>query len=306
MRIAVVGAGAIGCLFGVRLHNSGHSVLLIHHTKRTIASIRKRGVLLREPSGTTVRAHLEVKRSLSRRDDPDLVLLTVKAYDTEATTRALQKSIGGNGLVLSLQNGLGNIETLRRYLPTQKLLAGTTTEAALQTGPGQVTHTGKGTTWIGEVNGVTSNGCGILREVFRKAGFRTEASKNIEGVIWSKAIVNSAINPITTLLRVPNGELLRIPYLRSISNAMVHEGSAVARAHGVSLNPAPRPMLLQVLALTRSNKSSMLQDIEAGKRTEVRQLNGWIASLAGRLGVDAPYNRLLTKLVLGLEIYRGQ
>jgi len=146
----------------------------------------------------------------------------------------------------------------------------------------------------------------MIREVFRKAGFRTVASKNIEGVIWSKAIMNSAINPITALLRVPNGELLRIPYLRSIANAVVHEGTAVARAHGVSLNPAPRSMLLQVLALTRSNRSSMLQDVEAGKRTEVRQLNGRIASLAGRLGVDAPYNRLLSKLVLGLETYRSR
>ena len=301
-----MGAGAIGCLFGVRLHNSGHSVLLIHHTSRTIASIKRHGVLLRELSGTLARAHLEVKRSLSSQDDPDLVLLTVKAYDTEAATRAIRKSIGSNGLVLSLQNGLGNIETLRRYLPAQKLLAGTTTEAALQTGPGQVTHTGRGTTWIGEVSRVTSNGCGMIREVFRKAGFRTVASKNIEGVIWSKAIMNSAINPITALLRVPNGELLRIPYLRSIANAVVHEGTAVARAHGVSLNPAPRSMLLQVLALTRSNRSSMLQDVEAGKRTEVRQLNGWIASLAGRLGVDAPYNRLLSKLVLGLETYRSR
>ncbi len=301
-----MGAGAIGCLFGVRLHNSGHSVLLIHHTSRTIASIKRHGVLLRELSGTLARAHLEVKRSLSSQDDPDLVLLTVKAYDTEVATRAIRKSIGSNGLVLSLQNGLGNIETLRRYLPAQELLAGTTTEAALQTGPGQVTHTGRGTTWIGEVSRVTSNGCGMIREVFRKAGFRTVASKNIEGVIWSKAIMNSAINPITALLRVPNGELLRIPYLRSIANAVVHEGTAVARAHGVSLNPAPRSMLLQVLALTRSNRSSMLQDVEAGKRTEVRQLNGWIASLAGRLGVDAPYNRLLSKLVLGLETYRSR
>jgi len=263
-------------------------------------------VLLRELSGTLARAHLEVKRSLSSQDDPDLVLLTVKAYDTEVATRAIRKSIGSNGLVLSLQNGLGNIETLRRYLPAQELLAGTTTEAALQTGPGEVTHTGGGTTGIGEVSRVTSNGCGMIREFFRKAGFRTVASKNIEGVIWSKAIMNSAINPITALLRVPNGELLRIPYLRSIANAVVHEGTAVARAHGVSLNPAPRSMLLQVLALTRSNRSSMLQDVEAGKRTEVRQLNGWIASLAGRLGVDAPYNRLLSKLVLGLETYRSR
>jgi len=239
-------------------------------------------------------------------DDADLVLLTVKAYDTEAAARSLPKSIRSNIPVLSLQNGLGNIETLRRYLPAEALLAGTTTEAALQTGPGQVTHTGKGMTWIGELGRETSKHCGVIKNAFRKAGFRTQASRNIEGVVWSKAIVNSAINPITALARVPNGELLRIPHLRTISNETVSEGSAVARAHGVSLSPDPSSMLPQVLASTKKNRSSMLQDIEAGKRTEIRQLNGWIDSLARKLGVDAPYNRMLTELVLGLEQYQSQ
>ena len=301
-----MGAGAIGCLFGIRLHNSGHSVILVHHNNRTIASIRKRGVGLRELSGTNIRAHIEVKRSLSKKDDPDLVLLTVKAYDTEAAARPLRKSIRSNGPVLSLQNGLGNIETLRRYLPAESPLAGTTTEAALQTGPGQVAHTGKGMTWIGELGRETSKRCGMIKNVFRRAGFKTQASENIEGVIWSKAIVNSAINPIAALARVPNGELLRIPHLRAISNETVSEGSAVARAHGISLSPDPRSMLPQVLASTKKNRSSMLQDIEAGKRTEIRQLNGWIDSLARKLGVDAPYNRILTELVLGLEQYQSQ
>jgi len=110
-------------------------------------------------SGTNIRAHIEVKRSLSKKDHPDLVLITVKAYDTESAARPLRKSIRSNGPVLSLQNGLGNIETLRRYLPAESLLAGTTTEAALQTGPGQVAHTGKGMTWIGELGRETSKRC---------------------------------------------------------------------------------------------------------------------------------------------------
>jgi 2-dehydropantoate 2-reductase len=301
LRIAIVGAGAIGCLFGVRLHNSGHDVLLIHHRNRTVASIRRRGVSLRELSGKTVRAHIEAKRSLSKKDDPDLVLLTVKAYDTETAARLLHKSIDDNDSVLSLQNGLGNIETLRRHLPANVLLAGTTTEAALQSRAGEVVHTGKGITWVGELKGGASKRCRLIKDVLWSAGFRAKASRNIEGVIWSKAIVNSAINPITALACVPNGELLRIPYLRVASIEIVNEGSAVARTLGVSLTPSPRSMLFQILASTGKNTSSMLQDIEAEKRTEIGQLNGWIASLGGRLGVSAPQNGLLTKLILGLE-----
>src|SRR5207247_4243190 len=139
--------------------------------------------------------------------------------------------------------------------------------------------------WIGELGRETSKRCGVIKNVFRRAGFKTRASKNIEGVIWSKAIVNSAINPITALARVPNGELLRIPHLRAISNETVSEGSAVARAHGISLSPAPSSMLPQVLASTRKNRSSMLQDIEAGKRTQLIQLYEWIYSLDRKLGV---------------------
>jgi 2-dehydropantoate 2-reductase len=306
LRIAIVGAGAIGCLIGIRLHESGQNILLIHHDSRIVDSIRRRGVALREPSGKTIRAHIDVKESLSRTDNPDFILLTVKAYDTEDAARHLRKVMGGRTPILTLQNGLGNIEILSRYFPKSIVLAGSTTEGALGTGPGTVTHAGRGWTWIGELHGKLTERSIMISDAFRHAGFRTIASRNIEGVIWSKAIVNSAINPISALARVSNGELNTSSSLMDVAMRLVREGIMVAKAHGVSPAPSPRSMLVGILVQARRNRSSMLRDIEAGRKTEIRQLNGSIALLGRRLGVNVPFNTLIWELVQGLEDSRTQ
>ena len=306
MRIAVVGAGAIGCLFGSRLHKAGQSVLLIHHDRRIAASIEKKGVRLRELSGKVVRAHIETKSRLSTHDSPELVLVTVKAYDTEEVASILKKSVAPKMRVLSLQNGLGNVENLQRHLGSDSIIAGTTTEGALTTGPGEVVHTGSGMTWVGEMNGTVSERSLIIEMAFRRAGFSTIISKSIQGVLWTKAIVNSAINPISALTRVRNGDLQKIPQLREVASKVIDEGSAVAQANGILLKPSPKSLLEKILVSTPTNKSSMLQDIEARRKTEIRQLNGMISRLGSVVGLSTPFNDLLTKLVLGLETSKGQ
>jgi 2-dehydropantoate 2-reductase len=300
LRIAIVGAGAIGCLFGIRLHQSGHYVLLIHHDRHTVSSIRKKGVILREGS-RKVKAHVDARQSISEGDRLDLIVLAVKAYDTETVARSSWKKLEGETPILTLQNGLGNVETLCRYFRKRNVLAGTTTEAALATGPGDVTHTGKGLTWIGELDGKPTKRSRMIVDAFRRAGFRTLTSRNIEGVIWSKAIVNSAINPISALARVSNNELHSSSDLKDAAVQVIREGISVAKAHGVSPTPSPMSMLLRVLASSGRNRSSMLRDVEAGRRTEIRQLSGTIALVGRRLGVPVPLNTLMSELVLGLK-----
>jgi 2-dehydropantoate 2-reductase len=305
LRIAIVGAGAVGCLIGLRLHESGQDVLLVHHDSRTVDSIRKRGVALTELSGKTIRAHVDVRTSLPSNDTSDFILLTVKAYDTENAVRRLRKVMRAGTPILSLQNGLGNIEILSRYFPKGAVLAGSTTEGALGTGPGVVTHAGRGFTWIGELREKPTERITTISDAFRHAGFKTIASKNIEGVIWSKAIVNSAINPISALAQVSNGELNRSSSLMDVAMRLVGEGIMVAKANGISPMPSPRSMLHRILVQARRNRSSMLRDIEHGRKTEIRQLNGSITSLGRRLGVNVPYNTLIWKLVQGLEDSRA-
>jgi len=301
LRIVIIGAGAIGCLFGGRLHTAGQSVLLIHHKKSVAGSIDKNGVSIRELSGKVVRAHVKTKTRLLRHDKPELVLVTVKAYDVEEVASLLKKSIGDGVPVLSLQNGLGNIDTLERYLGSDSIVAGTTTEGALTRGPGRVIHTGRGMTWLGEINGKLSERCLEIGRAFRAAGFPTAISNNIQGVLWTKAIVNSAINPIAAIARVRNGELHKTTELREISLRVIDEGIDVAKASGIFLKPSPKRLLTSTLALTAKNKSSMLQDIETGRKTEIRQLNGTISHLGRLVGVSTPLNDLLTRLVLFLE-----
>jgi 2-dehydropantoate 2-reductase len=301
LRIAIVGAGAIGCLFGGRLHRTGQTVLLIHHRKRVAASIEEKGVRIRELSGKVVRAHIQTRTRLSRLDKPDLVVITVKAYDTKGVASLLKKSGIRNVPVLSLQNGLGNVEELTRLLGADSTIAGTTTEGAMTTGPGSVIHTGRGMTWVGEMNSQLSDRCLTVQRAFSRAGFTTIISSNIKGVLWAKAIVNSAINPITAITRVRNGDVRKIPELREIASELVDEGIAVAQANEILLKPSPKSLLAKTLALTAKNKSSMLQDIEAGRKTEIRQLNGSISPQGSLVGVSTPFNDLLTKLVLALE-----
>ena len=283
------------------MHRAGQTVLLIHHNRSVAASIEKMGVTIRELSGKVVRSRVQTRTRLSRADKPDLILVTVKAYDSKAVASLLKKSSIRNVPVLSLQNGLGNVEELARKLGGDSIIAGTTTEGAMTIGPGEVVHTGRGMTWVGEMNGKVSDRCLAIERAFRKAGFSTIISNNIKGVLWAKAIVNSAINPISAITRVRNRDVRRIPELRGIASKAVDEGSAVALASGILLKPSPKLLLAKVLAQTPRNKSSMLQDIESGRKTEIRQLNGSISRLGSLVGVSTPFNDLLTMLVLALE-----
>src|SRR5260370_535861 len=168
-------------------------------------------------------------------------------------------------------------------------------------GTGEVGESGVGMNWVGEMKGKVSDRCLAIERAFRKAGFPTSISNSIKGVLWAKAIVNSAINPISAITHLRNRDVRRIPELREIAFKAVDEGSAVARASGILLDPFPKSLLAKVLAQTPRNKSSMLQDIEAGRKTEIRQLNGSISRLGSLVGVSTPFNYLLTKLVLALE-----
>lgn len=307
MRIAIVGAGAIGSLFGYRLYKSGQEVTLVHRRKKVVETLNKKGLTIEELSGRVSNASIQAKQFLSNQDDLDLILLTVKAYDTLSAAKLLHKWRPKNeAVILSLQNGLGNIEALSHHLPTHLILAGTTTEGAFQIRPGKIAHTGEGHTWIGEPNGKISDRCRALSSTFLKAGFRADVSKNISGVIWAKAIVNSAINPVSALTGARNGDLLAIPSLRTVSVHVVEEGNAVSHAAGVQAEPDPANLLLRILKMASINKSSMLQDVEAGRRTEIEQLNGIIADAGRRLQVPTPWNDLLLRLVRGLEAIRSR
>ena len=299
--MAIVGAGAIGCLFGARLKVAGNDVLLIDHNRRRIHEIERKGVKLRELD-RTIQVRVPIGRAQHSLRRFQLVFFAVKAFNTMDAARQYAGRVTSEATILTLQNGLGNTDVLVRWFGRSRVVAGSTTEASLLVGDGSIAHTGAGQTVVGELDGRESSRCVSIVRVFRRAGFESKMTRNVGGVIWSKAIVNSAINPVSALTHRRNGELFRIRGLRELMFEIIDEGIRVSRAEGIRLEPRNlKPLLQRILKATGGNKSSMLQDVLRGSKTEIRELNGAIAGRGEHRRIPTPYNKFLTDLVLGLE-----
>ncbi len=252
--------------------------------------------------GTQTRVQLPVKKGPIQFGKTDVVVVSVKAFDTSMVAESYQNTISPQATLVSLQNGLGNIESLGT-LPPKNLLAASTSEGALSLGSGSVVHTGVGLTQLGdpEWRTETVEVAHAIKDALVEAKFHTGVSSNMVGVLWTKTIVNGAINPISSLTRLLNGALQENKALLEIARATINEGTSVSRAAKIKLAGEPRKLLGDILKSTAKNKSSMLQDIEKGKRTEINQINGSIIRYGRRLGIQTPVNQVLTDLVLGLE-----
>jgi len=307
VRIAIIGAGAIGSLFGARLKNSGNEVLLVDRDSRTVSEIRSRGVRLRLSDGKTSRVHVPIKQAPASLRDFEQILFAVKAYSTEEAARQYRTLVEPEATIVTLQNGLGNLDVLARCFGKERVVAGSTTEASLLLGPGWVTHAGGGRTVVGELDGTRSKRCLDIVGMFREAGFETVLTRNVMGVVWAKVIVNSAINPVSALTRLRNGQLAGEEVLKDLMLRTLSEGVETSRAERVKLEPEGVALLLfRILRATAQNQSSMLQDVLNERRTEIRQLNGAIVEKGRQHRVSTPYNELLTSLILGLERSRAK
>ncbi len=300
MRFAIVGAGAIGSLFGARLSLAGHDVILTHRNQSIVRTIQKNGVSLRELDGTVSRVRVPIRKGPTELSGTEVLIVAVKTYDTREVAESYRRLVPLETTILSLQNGLGNVETLRSRF-RNNILAGSTTEGALLLGPGSLTHTGIGSTIIGALQPRNSSKASRVNISFNAAGLPTKTSSNILGVLWAKAIVNAAINPLSALTRLPNGVLVKNAAIQEIALGVIDEGILVSRAANIRLVGNPRKLWRRILLSTKTNKSSMLQDIERGKMTEIRQLNGAILTHGKKTYIKTPVNGILTKLVLALE-----
>ena len=301
MRIAVLGAGSIGILFGTLLHESGNEVTLYNRNRNIVKAVRRNGARVQE-GRRIIQARIPIETPPRNLRGHDIVLVTVKAYDTLDVARKYRGSVDSGTTVLSLQNGLGNYETLARYLGKRSVIVGSTTEAALMEKPGLVVHTGHGQTWLGEYDGRKSARSDRIGQVLRKARLPARPTRDIRGIVWKKAIVNSAINPLTALTRSTNGELGHSKYLRTIMGDIIREGSSVADAEGVGLGARTlMGFTTRILHTTAQNRSSMLQDIESRRRTEIEQLNGILVEYGRKHQVQTPVNSILLHLVRALE-----
>ncbi len=299
MRIAVLGTGALGCLWAA--HLAAHAeVWMLGTWVEGIAAIRQQGVTVHAPEGCW-QARVSVAATPDDAPPAQVVLTLVKSYQTARAAQWAAHIVAPDGLVVTLQNGLDNLPRLAAAVGPARAAAGATAEGATLLAPGHVRHAGRGPTWLG-ARPENAAAVEALARLFVRAGFDARVTDDVEGLLWRKAIINAAINPLSALWRVPNGELLATSERQRLLAQLAQEAVDVARARGIRALPEdPLATVSAVCRATAANRSSMLQDVERGRPTEIDSINGVIVHSGRQLGVATPLNEVVWQLVRALS-----
>ena len=302
MRIAIVGSGAMGSLFGGLLAESGNEVYLLDIWKEHIETINKNGLWIEGLSGDRF---IKIKAVTEPKDiggTSDLIIIFVKSYHTESAAKNISLLVGESTSILTLQNGLGNFEILSNIFGLEKVIAGTTSYGASLLGPGRVRHAGIGATTIGELDGKITARTEKIARVLTQAGIETGVSNNVLGLVWSKLLVNVGINALGVLLKVKNGELIKGKYSLKFQRELVEEALEIAEKKGIKL--IHQDMVKEVASIcekTSANINSMLQDVLKKRKTEIDFINGAIVREGEKLNVPTPTNQIITNLIKAVE-----
>jgi 2-dehydropantoate 2-reductase len=304
MKIAVIGAGAMGSLFGALLAEGGHKVWLCDIWQDHINELKQNGLKI-EREGETRTVRLNAASDPRQIGESELVLIFVKSTQTQSAAQSAALLADRNGWVMTLQNGMGNAEIIAEHTPSNRVLAGTTSHGATMLKAGSIRHAGAGPTTVGMWAGGAKE-FQIARQIadqFTQAGIETAAVEAVRPVIWDKLLVNVGINAITALTGIKNGQILDLESTREISRVAVEEAAAVAQAQGIEIRKDPVAHVFQVAAATAANRSSMGQDVDHRRPSEIKAINGFVVREAGRMGLTAPVNQTLAALVETMEAH---
>ena len=303
MRLAIFGIGAMGCLFGARL--SPHAdVTLIGHWPEQLDALRRGPLRLERAEGDATEARLKVvdgARASGGSGTFEAALILTKSGGTEEAARLAADILRPDGVALTLQNGIGNWEVIARRVGEARAAQGVTAAGATMLGPGHVREGGPGSTHLATRPAIHLP-IEALAMLFEQGGFQTSVVEDVRGLVWGKLAVNAAINPLTALLRVPNGALTTSAFARAVMAEAAREVAEVAAAQGIALPfPDAAGRADEVARLTAVNHSSMLQDALRGAETEIESICGAVVREGQRLGVPTPTNLLLYRLVKAME-----
>lgn len=304
MRITVVGAGAMGGSYGGHLARSGHDVTLVDSWQEHVDAINRDGLRVEGVLGDH-RVRLPAKVEAGER--ADLVIVFVDANNTAAAATSVAGMLAPDGFAITFQNGIGNVEKLQAALGPERVLGGSSMCSAAGRGPGHVVLTHMGLTSVGETgvgeSGPESERARAVVEALRGAGFEAEIEPNVMGLIWQKFVVNCAVNAIAATTGLRGGEIVRLPELDAFQDRVLEEIMAVTRAKGVMLPNPEIAAKIKAQCRKKFNKPSMLQHVEAGRRTEIEALNGALIREARVLGIPTPNNEALVALLKGRELH---
>ena len=303
MKIAILGAGAMGSALGALLHKAGNQVTLLDVSRPAIEAIRSRGLIIQDTAGNRQSLPVPITDDPSQVGVADLLLVFVKCYHTEAAVRNARSVVGPDTTVLSLQNGWGNGPRIAGIVGRERVVLGVCYHSATVIAPGHVLHAGQGKTFIGEFDGSPTPRLQRLVNTFHDAGIAVDASGQVLREIWSKLALNVATLPTSSTIRVTADHLLDTPGMQDLMQALLREVVAVAQAQDIALDFAERWETITNLLrqLPPGTKGSMLQDVENGRRTEIDVMCGAIVEAGQRLGIATPFNCAMVALLKALE-----
>ncbi|MCI5146501.1 MAG: 2-dehydropantoate 2-reductase [Candidatus Electrothrix sp. AR3] len=301
MKITIIGAGAMGCLFGGLLTEHGQEeVQLLDVNKEQVEALNKNGLVFFQNGIERV---IKIRATV----DPaaisctDLALIFVKHGQTRQAAQTAAHLLQGKGSVLTLQNGMGNAEIIMEVLEEKRVICGTTAQGAMLLEPGKIQHSGTGDTVIGMWGQQLLPSVEQVATLFSAAGIPTKGGDDIEATLWNKLFANVGINAITALTNIRNGQLLELEVTKKLIQEAVEEAITVARSLSVPISPDVLENVFAIAQATASNRSSMGQDVDGQRFTEIDAINGYIVRKAEEQGIKVPVNRTLTGLIKTLQ-----
>jgi 2-dehydropantoate 2-reductase len=297
MRIVIVGPGSLGTIFGTALARGGHEATLLGRSSPRDGALHPRVTRLQSLSGSIDPISLPITSDPSIVAGADALIVLVKSFDTIAAMERIKPYVRQGLPILTLQNGLDNARLIRAALgDAPRVLPGVTSQAGMRPDGNLVVHTGQGPTLIGYENEQDVPLAAKLSRVFSAAGLPAASVPAVEREIWRKVAVNAAINGLTALGGFPNGAIIDEPDLLNAAETLAEEAAAVARAYGIELG-GMRRAIVETATATARNRSSMLQDLEAGRPTEVQAIHGAIQEAAAEVGIATPAIDIIAALI---------
>ncbi|MGI9436598.1 MAG: ketopantoate reductase family protein [Geminicoccaceae bacterium] len=300
MKIVVIGAGAMGASYGVHLARAGQDVMLVDSWKEHVDAINEDGLHADGALGD-YRQQIPALTEPPEGLNADLAIIFVDANNTRAAAETAKYALAPNGIAITCQNGIGNVEIIEDVLGGARVLGGSSMCSAACQGPGHVTLTHLDETSIGEIDGVERTRTKELAKAFDQAGLPTSIVPDVMAKIWQKFIVNCAFNALCATTGLRTGEMMHVPELDVLQDRILDEIRAVTTAKSIVL-PDPEIMTrLKIDGRKRMNKPSMLQHVTMGRKTEIDAINGALIREAKKLGIQTPYNEALVALLKGRE-----
>ncbi|MBR8058805.1 ketopantoate reductase family protein [Burkholderia dolosa] len=303
MKIAILGAGALGCAIGATLTGGGHETWLIDRSPAHVDAMRRDGLRVDDAGGSRY-VRVRATTQAAEAGIADLVIVLVKSFQTDAAIRGAHALIGPDTVVLSLQNGLGHEDILADAVGRERVIAGKTYVGGVLRGAGHIESGVIGKyTHIGELDGRITPRIRAIADALDAAGLATTISDNIVGTMWDKLLVNVATGALTGVTGLTYGQLYDEPLLKATSLAAVAEAIAAAHAAGVTLSMTDpeQAWTLAAEGLPATFKTSMLQSLEKGSVTEIDFINGSVVRCGQRYGVPTPVNATLVACIKGIE-----